>query len=158
MKKRTENSGARGCTGVGSISSLLCCGSFFSLLQKPATSLGATSASCRLSELRTSIVPVCSKLKVSLKTVMKNYPLNTQLTKVFSLSYFFFSVAKILTQWKPRSTSLWLYFNFSPTLSQTQVHKHSENNFSGKLYHSNVHFMINCINSWTFVILVSFVV
>ena len=29
---------------------------------------------------------------------MKNYPLNTQLTKVFSLSYFFFSVAKILTQ------------------------------------------------------------
>ena len=30
---------------------------------------------------------------------MKNYPLNTtQLTKVFSLSYFFYLVAKILIQ------------------------------------------------------------
>ena len=63
MKKRTENSGARGCMGVGSISIYSCAAVVFFLYNsnQPHPS-GATSASGRLSELRTSIVPICSKL------------------------------------------------------------------------------------------------
>lgn len=44
---------------------------------------------------------------------MKNYPLNTQLTKVFSLSYFFFQLLKFLPS-ESQAAPLYGYTSTSP--------------------------------------------